>query len=53
MPQTDKNRSCLIPTLWLVLLSLVVILVVFFVLTSIFDLGVWDEFWDMIREKHG
>ena len=51
MTQTRKKRSCFILTLWILLLVFVVFAVVSFVLTSFFDLGVWDEFWDMVAEK--
>ncbi len=49
-PQS-KKRSCWWWFFLVLLIALVVIVVVSFVLTSLFDLGVWDEFWDLVREK--
>ncbi len=44
-----KKRSCLAFSAWMVLLLFALILVLFFVMSSLFDLGVWEEFWELFR----
>lgn len=55
MPPTEPVRkyTCLRTVLWISLLVLLVLLVLFFAISTLFDLGVWDEFWEMVYEKTG
>ena len=41
-----KKTECAFGAVWITLVVLVVILVIFFLVSSLFDIGVWDEFWD-------
>ncbi len=44
-----RKRSCLAFSAWTVLLLFALILVLFFVMSSLFDLGVWEEFWELFK----
>ncbi len=41
--------TCIRMLLWVLLVVSVLLLVAFFTITSLFDLGVWTEFWDEVR----
>jgi hypothetical protein len=43
-----KKASCAFAGAWIMLVVLVAILVIFFLLSSLFDLGVWDELVDWV-----
>ncbi len=43
-----KKWTCLLITLAIVLVGLLVILVLFFAISSMFDLGIWEEFWEKV-----
>ncbi len=45
--------TCLRILLWILLGLLLLTLIAFFTITSLFDLGVWSEFWDEIRHWLG
>lgn len=42
--------TCLRILLWMLLGLLLLVLIAFFIITSLFDLGVWNEFWAEIRK---
>ena len=49
----SRKRSCWVPTLWLAGLVLALILVVLVIAGTLFDLGIWQEFWEWIGRPTG
>lgn len=47
------KMTCIRMLLWVLLIVLMLVLVTFFTITSLFDLGVWSEFWDEVRQWFG
>ena len=50
-PVTSRKLSCLVMLALGAFLFFGVVALVFFAAESLFDLGVWDEFWEMIGQK--
>lgn len=50
--QTDYG-SCLMRSLVILLIVLVVVFIGFFSVSALFNLGVWDEFWEMVSQRTG
>ena len=49
----SKKSGCAFTAAWILVAILLAILVIFWLLSTLFDLHVWDEFWVWLSPKLG
>ena len=50
-PVKSRKLTCLTLLAWGAFIFFGLVAITFFAAGSLFDLGVWEEFWEMIKQK--